>query len=79
MSTKITPKNMDNQTKERKSPINKHLEKKHKLTFKFGLKKLEGGQKLNWKACFFSHACKNMKGGKSPIWNRRSNNNIEGL
>jgi hypothetical protein len=28
------------------------------------LKKFEGGQKLNGKACSFFHACKNMKGGK---------------
>ncbi len=55
---------MENQNKEQKSPRNKHLEKKNKLTFKFGLKKLKGGQKLNWKACSFSHACKNMKGEK---------------
>jgi hypothetical protein len=78
MSTKITQKNMDNQNKEQNSPINKHLEEKKKLTFKFGLKKLEGGHKLNWNACSFSHACKNMKGGETPIW-RRSGNNIVGV
>jgi hypothetical protein len=35
---------------------------KQKPTFKSSLKKLErGGGKLNWKVCFFSHTCKNMK------------------
>jgi len=63
MSTKITQKNMDNQNKKQKSPTNKHLKNKNKLTFKFGLKKFEGGQKLKGKACSFFHACKNMKGG----------------
>jgi hypothetical protein len=64
MSTKIAQKNMDNQNKKQKSPTNKHLEKKNKLTFKFGLKKFEGRQKLNGKACSFFHACKNMKGAQ---------------
>jgi hypothetical protein len=51
---------MDNQNKEQKSPTNKHFEKK-KLKFKFGFKKLEGGGKLNRKACSFSHTYKNIK------------------
>jgi hypothetical protein len=67
MSTKITQKNMENQNKKQKSPTNKHLEEKTKLTFKFGLKKLEGRQKLHGKACFLSHACKNMKGENTNL------------
>jgi hypothetical protein len=59
------PKKIGQSKQETKVTIKQAFEiNKQKLSFKFGLKKLEkGGGKLNWKVCSFSRTCKNMKGG----------------